>query len=238
MKTLAIGLVLCIAFFIAMIPASTQTVPQGVIRGNVYDAETGSPVEGATVTCRGEANGILQKTTITDSYGYFEFKTLKVDETYGITVEHENYETESKPVFPSHSEPQFSLRFELQPTVTQGAIIGNVYDAETGSPVEGATVTCRGEANGILQKITITDSYGYFEFKTLKVGETYGITVEHENYETESKTVFPSHSEPQISLRFELPITPPKPTTTIPAFQIIPAIMALLAVAYLMRRRK
>ena len=66
---------------------------------------------------------------------------------------------------------------------------------------------------GFYKKTTITDSYGYFDFKNLKVDETYGITVEHENYETESKTVFPSHSEPQVYLRFELSMTPPLTVT-------------------------
>ena len=108
-----------------------------------------------------------------------------------------------------------------------GAVRGDVYDAQTRSAVEEATVTCEEfwmTAPGVwipapsAPETTITDADGHFEFKDISIGASgrkCEITVEHEDYETESRTVYLSDSEPQVYLIFELSMAPtPPPTPT------------------------
>jgi len=125
---------------------------------------------------------------------------------------------------PSSDDLMVTLSFSVE-LVPQGAIRGDVYDAETGSSVEGATVICKEfwmtepevwvPAPGA-PETTTTDTRGHFEFKDISIGASgrkCEITVEHVYYETESRIVYLSDLEPQSYLRFELPMTPP-PTVT------------------------
>ena len=104
-----------------------KVIPELIkIKGNVYDAETGYPVEGATVTCQRGYCKIVDGATIctlcipppaekttTDSNGYFEFSDLETTWIYSITVKHEHYITKSVEI-PLTSEEK-SIRIDLQP---------------------------------------------------------------------------------------------------------------------------
>ena len=139
-----------------LVPTS---VPQGIIRGNVYDAEMGSPIEGATVECfevittpiyPPQPPVITKKDeVISDSSGYFEFKGLVVNQegivggstySYNITVKHREYETKSKTAYLSDSEPQAYLKFELQPTIEPNFKVTNLIVSPSEVKV-GDTVT-------------------------------------------------------------------------------------------------
>ncbi|MFB3920706.1 MAG: carboxypeptidase regulatory-like domain-containing protein [Terriglobia bacterium] len=79
----------------------------------------------------------------------------------------------------------FWLAPGLRADVT-GAILGSVTDP-TGAAVPGATVTLHNEGTG-LNRTTITDSSGSYEFLAVPVGEDYTLAVEAHGFQKSSQT--------------------------------------------------
>ena len=101
----------------SMVTPTPSPIPRGGIEGNIFDAETGFSIEGATVTLIKLLK--TERSTVgvpiyTDSYGYFKFRDLDMG-FYEIKVEHENYETLIEKVSLYPTAPEVGYTLELQP---------------------------------------------------------------------------------------------------------------------------
>ncbi|MDE6485848.1 MAG: carboxypeptidase-like regulatory domain-containing protein [Duncaniella sp.] len=70
-----------------------------------------------------------------------------------------------------------------------GAIHGRVTDYETGAPLDNATLTL--SPSGLSKQ---TDASGYYEFKNLEPMQ-YTITIQHQGYQPNRKTVYATSGE-------------------------------------------
>ncbi|WP_255192792.1 MSCRAMM family protein [Natronobeatus ordinarius] len=149
----------------------------------VEDAETGSPIDGATVIV---TNGTLGESDSfeTDDDGAAELAPLPGGFTYDFTIEADGYDDgELTDVF---------LTEDTSASRTHGlfgnaGITGQVTDEVTGGPVDGATVTAE---NGAGTYETTTDEGGEYSLENLPgTGEAYDVAVDAEGYESVQETV-------------------------------------------------
>ncbi|RLG84225.1 MAG: hypothetical protein DRO40_01840 [Thermoprotei archaeon] len=126
-------------------------VVNGTIAGFVFDEVSGQPIAGASVTVEE-----LNLTVYTNSTG--GFRVSVPPGTYNVTATATGYEPESEVVQVGEAEVVI-VTFELTP-LGYGAIIGWVTDAETGLPIENATVWVEVDSTSI---VNYTDVNGYYE---------------------------------------------------------------------------
>jgi len=150
----------------------TELTLPGSITGSVTDAETGSPIVGATVT-----DGT--RTTTTDALGKYTIANVPSG-TYQVTASKEGYQSSSMTVnVLSGSSAVADL--SLTEVILPGSITGSVTDAEDGLPIAGATVT-----DGT--RTTTTDALGKYTIADVPAG-TYEVTAGKEGYQSSSMTV-------------------------------------------------
>ncbi|GAB3031436.1 right-handed parallel beta-helix repeat-containing protein [Natronobiforma cellulositropha] len=106
--------------------------PTGTITGTVTDAETGEPIENATVSA--VERPITPLETVTESDGAFELEVPPG--TYAVDVLADGYETTGETDVGVDVDGTTTLDLEL--TETTASLTGTVLDAETGEPIEGA----------------------------------------------------------------------------------------------------
>ena len=75
----------------------------------------------------------------------------------------------------------------VDPTTVEGTVWGEVLDAVTGAPLEGATVAL---AVGEARQETTSDADGAFTFTGVPAGGTVGVTLSKEGYTRATVTVF------------------------------------------------
>ncbi len=127
------------------------TVVNGTLAGFVYDQLYGTPIAGAAVTI--EELGL---TVYTNATGGFSISLPPG--TYNVTASATGYTSETKSVEVKEAEVTI-VTFELMPTAN-GTIYGYVFDADTGLPIEGATVWVETTTGVVANN---TDSTGYYE---------------------------------------------------------------------------
>jgi thermitase len=155
----------------ANIPLNEVVLP-GSITGSVTDAETGSPIAGATVS-----DGT--RTAATDTSG--EYTLADVPEgTYQVTASKEGYESSSVTMNVISGDTAVA-NLSLNEVALPGSITGAVTDAETGSAIAGATVT-----DGT--RTATTDTMGEYTIADVPEG-IHQVTASEEGYESSSVTV-------------------------------------------------
>ena len=164
-----------------MDPASPE---MGEIVGEVTDGDTGDPIEGADV----EVDGT---TVTTNADGLYEVGDLQTAATYTVNVDADGYQPDSSSV-PVEDTDTVHADFELDPEPSgPTAIEGTVADADTGDPIEGATVTFSG---GGSNAVFTTGDDG--TFRNVGIDATsHTVTAEADGYEDASETVEVNENE-------------------------------------------
>lgn len=155
----------------AIVTVSEAAIDAGWIRGYVNDT-AGDPIVGATV----EAGN---KTKTTDDQGMFNVSLSPG--MYDVNVSADGYANVSDQAT-VETELVTWLNFTL--SATAGALLGVVYDEDTGATIGGARVTLEGEVT--YEKVA--NSEGEFQFPSVAEG-TYNMTVQAAGYFTNSTTV-------------------------------------------------
>ncbi len=175
----------------------TVYVPLGAIEGYVTDAETGLPVEGATVQAG-------NYTAITDDQGYYIIQDIS-EATYDISATAQGYHAGSHPGINIPGGQTIRRDFQLQPVLQPGAVQGHVTDASTGAAIAGATVQV-GSYSGT------TDSSGYYFIQGIPEGP-YDITVTAQGYHSGTHAGYYIPAGQTLTRDFQLQTVVPPVTT-------------------------
>lgn len=144
-------------------PTTSPVLNKGSIYGTAYDYIDDSPLQGVTVSIKGDD---YSSETTTEENGYFEFANL-TGGTYKLTFTKDGYKSKSKSVSIEENEEK-ALTVYL---IKMSKITGYVVDFDTNDPVASARVWYINKGGKLTAKnITQTDDNGYFKFKELSRG--------------------------------------------------------------------
>ncbi|MEY6434142.1 carboxypeptidase regulatory-like domain-containing protein [Thioalkalicoccus limnaeus] len=141
-----------VAFSPTLYPADGQ-IPDGPVSvsGTLLDADTGLPVEGASITLAGAAVA-----TTSDGSGTFVLTDLEAGDI-GLRVTHAGYQSVAvNLVAVAGSDVDIGMLRLVPAPDPATSLHGRVYDLETGQPVAGATVTVGGLSSS-------TDEHGQYQ---------------------------------------------------------------------------
>ncbi|MFC7370131.1 beta strand repeat-containing protein [Fictibacillus iocasae] len=143
----------------------------GTISGQVVDAVTNLPIQGATVRLRQFSPvGNVIAVQLTDAQGNYQFTTVSA-ETYAVQASADGYVTAAATVVITPGEQEVvNLFLDQQPA----SVRGTVTDAQTGSPLINAAVRLV-DVNGVLLRAIQTDANGQYQINDIASG-TYDIT--------------------------------------------------------------
>jgi len=154
-------------------------VPQdGTIAGQVTDATTSVAIPGATVSL------VVGGTTLSataDASGNYSLSNIRQG-TYAVTAAASNYGSQSQQVTVT---PGATATQNFSLTPLPGSIRGQVSDAVTSQPINGATVACT--AGGITTTAT-TDASGNYTLSNVPPG-SYTVTAAASAYNSQSQPV-------------------------------------------------
>jgi len=193
--------------------------PLGNIEGIVKDANTDSPIAGATVTA-----GSYTNTTNAD--GYYKISDVLAG-TYTVTAAKDGFQTTSKTSIGVVAGQTTNLNFTLNPLPTNGNIAGTVLDASTGNPIEGANVTTNGHFD-------ITDANGHYNISSVPAG-TYTVTAAKDGYESSSSPNIVVTVGQTTTVDFQL--TPKESNILLYVIIAVVAIVAIAGIAFFLRNR-
>ncbi len=155
----AMGLVTCALVGCGSPPAPPEgpsvsrvdpTTVTGTVWGEVLDALTGAPLEGATVSL---AAGETATTTTTDASGTFHFSGVPAGGNVGVTITKEGFTRATTQVYVSASAGNF-------PTEGAGAFAGSISLFPTDSALTVRVLGYDGQAiDGATVRVTINGAY-------------------------------------------------------------------------------
>jgi len=164
----------------------------------------GVPVEGAKVTL-----SPINKSTVTDFQGHFDFSKLNRGQNLTCVVTAQGYKAFTKKITLSNTDDSNILNVQLL-RATAG-FSGTVTDSNTGLPIEGAKV-----ALSPLNKTTTTYSDGTWHFRNLDYGQSFTCVITAHGYKTFTKKITLSNTRDVNLLSVQLvPVTQQKSTATL-----------------------
>ena len=167
-----------------------ESKPNADMAGYVVDYITGNPIAGATVTIA-SPEGLGIESVVTDEQGYYVFEKVNPEITYILSVEKENYfsntveysRTELRDSNGGRVLKNVMLRNEndVEKTTVVGTVKNIVYGVIEGAlvMVEGTTLSATTDANGI------------FTIEGVPAEESITLVVNHDLYDS-SKTTVPA----------------------------------------------
>ena len=169
---------------LAVLSLMAGTVVAGGIAGQITDAATGGPIEGAVVIARG-GSGAGRATT--NAHGAYLIENLAPG-SYQVQATARGYYPNStpRPVPVRGEEITRGVDLALQPRQGQepGAIAGRVVDRRTGEPIENAIVVATGPAGHGRAR---TGEGGHYAIRGLQSG-TYRVRAKARHYD---KQIYP-----------------------------------------------
>ena len=139
-----------ILFFNPQLSTQPPTSTTGNITGKVLDAATSQPITGATISVSGGPSATA------DAQGVFLVQGITAG-TYQISISASGYTSQSYQVMVSAGATTDMQTIYLSPIPTATTITGKVTDAQTGSPITGATVMVAGTS--LAAKTDATGTY-------------------------------------------------------------------------------
>jgi len=165
--------------------ASATAGRRAVLAGTVVDALTGGPVPGATV--RVELSGGGSAETATDASAAYRFCTLPAGEEATVVASFLGRDRRTEPVRLAADRPALK---DVELSLTRPtAVVVEVTEHETGTPISGAEVTVEG-----LSTPVVTDGEGVASFPAVAPG-LQGLTVDHLAYGTVSDSILVRSAE-------------------------------------------
>jgi Carboxypeptidase regulatory-like domain/Phosphoesterase family len=159
--------------------ATTENValgqPTGGIMGTVTDGTaSGDPtLTGVSVTCTCQSGGVT-----TNSAGVYSFASVAPG-SYALTFSDSGFVTQTMTGISVSSGVTTTANAAM---VEDGAIQGQVTDAQNGDPIVAATVTCA----GCPVTSATTDSSGDYIFNSVPNGSSYSLTFAASGYATQT----------------------------------------------------
>ncbi|MCM2605594.1 carboxypeptidase regulatory-like domain-containing protein [Rossellomorea marisflavi] len=156
----------------------------GAISGTVRDSLTNAPIQGSTVELLTQT-GILLSSTVTDAAGLYTFGNLAPG-SYQVRAVALGYSTSTVSVqVVSGATTTVNLFLQQNP----GAVAGQVRDAATQLPIQGATVQAVDSQGFVIDAFT-TDANGQYAFNNLLPGPyTFVFTASGYGSQTKGATV-------------------------------------------------
>ncbi|MBI2489924.1 MAG: carboxypeptidase regulatory-like domain-containing protein [Planctomycetes bacterium] len=170
-------------------PTATPTACAGNISGQVTDATTGDPIAGATVVLAQGTTPI--DSTTTNAQGAYTFQGVDCGD-YIVSAQATGYEdaTPQQTTVENGVTTEVDFSLTAAPSTT-GNITGTVTDADTGSPIAGATVAY-GEGTSPQDFVpiyqTTTGADGTYEFAGVDAG-SYLVAAQATGYQPNAITV-------------------------------------------------
>lgn len=169
------------------------------IRGVVRHAETGLPLDGASVTLLGSGDQFgrtykTQDAKQTDAGGAFAFEKL-TPSPYRLQISLEGF----APRILNNVEPPENLVIELSP----GAVITGTVSDQGGNPIPNAKISCdfRAEPAQYFHTEALTDAAGFYAVKCQPESQHNTVTVVAPGFKSANKTLVRSGAE---NVNFEL----------------------------------
>lgn len=158
----------------------TLTIPppptsgNGTVRGVVWDAVSGAPIEGATVVLL-DSRGATAATATTDRSGFYSLTAPSGSYTGSYSAT--GYATQTVPDIALHTDVRYELPIvRLAPTGISFATVNvTVLDGTTGSPVQGVSVNIVYTPPIVGVPTLLTDSNGQVTFTNQPVGRAASI---------------------------------------------------------------
>lgn len=151
----------------------------GTISGKVTDAGTAASISGASVTFT--AAGVARSAT-TDASGMYSVSDVPAPGTYALTVIAAGYSTQTASV-PVNRGGVATANFAMQ--LLPGSITGQVTDARTAAPINGATVSYVVNGSAIT---STTDGRGNYILSNVPPG-SYAVTGAASGYNSQAQTL-------------------------------------------------
>ncbi|MED4278752.1 carboxypeptidase regulatory-like domain-containing protein, partial [Priestia megaterium] len=157
----------------------------GVLRGSVFNEQTGQPIVGATLEVFDYTRGMIA-TVVTDTFGFYEvpnlfpglYRLIASAKTFGAIVQEANIELGQETI----------LNFFLPPN--SGTIEGTISNRQTGEPLSGASIIIRQfSPTGPIIASLSTDQNGLFVLNGLAPG-TYAVVALDTNFGSQAASVF------------------------------------------------
>ncbi|MDQ7053423.1 MAG: DUF2271 domain-containing protein [candidate division KSB1 bacterium] len=127
------------------------------LQGKVVDASNQQPIAGATVQL--QVGGQVKYETRTVNDGQFGLPNIQPG-TYSLVAFKDGYETASETITLADGQQMTGKILQLTPVVNGASFSGTILDAQTGQPVNGATVQLL-QSGQVVQE-TQTDASGRF----------------------------------------------------------------------------
>lgn len=165
------ALLLAVVLLFGMLPTTASAATTKTV--TVVD-ENGDPVTNATVTAK-RSNSSTSYTATHQGSGKYTFSVNNSRQSYNITVTADGYESATATMSRNNN----SVTVTLQSTAPKYTVTVNVLDMETGSAINGASVT--------LGSSTDETSSGSCSFSV--INGTYDLTVTADGYEEATSSV-------------------------------------------------
>jgi hypothetical protein len=149
-------------------------IEDGGIKGTVTDAQNGSRISAATITC----SGCPTTTVTTDGTGNYFFTGVPNSSSYSLTFTASGYASRTITNVTVTGPASTSENLALD---EDGGISGTVIDAQTSQSLPGVTVKC----NGGCPTAGPTDSLGDYSLINVPPG-TYSLTFSESGYVTQT----------------------------------------------------
>ncbi len=153
---------------VAVLAMAGMALADGGIAGQVVNAQTGDPVEGAMVVAKGDSNQIGRART--NARGVYLIEDLESGR-YRVSAQSRGYEPAIYPSAVGVRQGQITrnINFRLKPKqqTEPGVIKGRVMDRRTGEPIKGAVVVAVSEN---FRRRARTDDHGRYVLRKLKPG--------------------------------------------------------------------
>ncbi|MBY0090740.1 carboxypeptidase regulatory-like domain-containing protein [Priestia aryabhattai] len=157
----------------------------GILRGSVFNEQTGQPIAGATLEVFDYTRGMIA-TIVTDTFGFYEvsnlfpgsYRLIASAQSYGAIVQEANIEAGQETI----------LNFFLPPN--PGTIQGTISNRQTGELLSGASIIIRQfSPTGPIIASLSTDQNGLFVLNNLAPG-TYAVVALDTNFGSQAASVF------------------------------------------------
>lgn len=157
------------------------------ISGQVTDADTSSPIIGASLYIDDVSAQGSKLSTSSDSTGAYSLRFVSAPTAYTVTASATGYQSKTVSISASQN-ASLDITLSAIAEATEGTISGYVRNSDTRKAIAGASVVVIGYENGS-QLSDKTDSNGYYSLKVAPTSGTFSVKASASGYSSRTSSV-------------------------------------------------